>query len=127
MSEDDIRIDKWLWAVRIYKTRTIAIDECKKGRVVINGVAVKPSRSIHVGELINIKKPPVVYTYKIKGILDRRVSAQVVKDYMEDMTSSEELNKLLISKTDINFRRERGTGRPTKKERRSLDNFKDND
>ena len=78
----ELRIDKWLWAMRIFKTRTIAAEECKKGRVMIEGIEVKPSRSVHPHEIIVVKKPPLLYTYRIKTLIERRLSAKEVPDYM---------------------------------------------
>jgi len=124
MSEvEKVRIDKWLWAVRIYKTRTLAAEECEKGRVQVNGMPVKPSHIVRIDEEITVKKPPVVYTYKVKGIIKNRVSAQVAKDYVIDLTSDEELAKRQLARININLKRDPGTGRPTKKERRQIDKF----
>ncbi len=125
--EIDVRIDKWLWAVRIYKTRGIAVDEINKGRVMINGMNLKPSRIVKVGELITVRKPPVIYTYKVIGIIHNRVSAQLAKDYVENLTSDEEILKLSLSKIDLGFQRDKGTGRPTKRERRTLDKFREDE
>ena len=121
----EVRIDKWLWSVRIYKTRSMAIDEINKGRVTIEGMNVKPSRIVRIGELICVRKPPVIYTYKVTGLLHSRVSAQLAKEYVENLTSDEEIMKLTIARMDINFRRDKGTGRPTKKDRRLIDKLKD--
>ncbi len=119
-----VRVDKWLWAVRIYKTRSLATEACKKGRVIIDDVQVKPSREIKTGDIILVRKLPVVYTYKVKDVLEKRLSARLVQDYIEDLTSVEELNKLNINET-VFVKRDRGTGRPTKKERRVIDRMKD--
>ncbi len=80
-----IRIDKWLWAVRIYKTRSQASGECLKGRVLLNGMAVKPSHVVRIGEIFLVRKPPVIYTFKVKDILKSRVSAQIAKNFVEDL------------------------------------------
>ncbi|OFX22633.1 MAG: hypothetical protein A2041_11415, partial [Bacteroidetes bacterium GWA2_31_9b] len=118
--------DKWLWAVRIFKTRSQAAEACKKGRIVMNDVQVKPSRIIKVGELVIVKRPPVTYQYKIKGLLGNRQSAKIVVDYVEDLTSEEEKAKLDM-KNHIGFElRDRGVGRPTKRERRLIDHLKKN-
>ena len=77
-----VRIDKWLWATRIFKTRTIATEACKKGRVTINGVAVKPSRSLQVGEVVNVRKPPITYTFRVLGLIENRVGAKLVPEYL---------------------------------------------
>ena len=124
--EDLVRIDKWLWAVRIYKTRSMATEECKKGRVIVDGVAVKPSRIVKVGDKVVVRKLPVIYTYQVKGIISKRVSAQLAQEQYEDLTSIEELNKLKIQDT-VFIKRDRGTGRPTKKERRMIDKLTEND
>ncbi len=123
--KEQIRIDKWLWAVRLFKTRTLAANECFKGRVLLNGNPVKPSHIVNVNEIIIVRKPPVIHTYKVKNILKNRVSAKVVKDYAEDLTSDEELNKLELAKININFQRDPGTGRPTKKDRRKIEKLKE--
>ena len=121
---DKVRIDKWLWAVRIFKTRSLAAEACKKGRVIINSMEVKPSREVKTGETIFVRKLPVVYTIRVVGLVENRLPAQRVKEFMEDLTSPEELDKLRIKETTF-FKRDRGTGRPTKKERRLLDDIID--
>jgi ribosome-associated heat shock protein Hsp15 len=119
----EIRIDKWLWAMRIFKTRTIAAEECKKGRVMIEGIEVKPSRSVHLNEIVLVKKPPLVYTFRIKALTERRLAAKEVPLFMDNLTTKEELAKLDMIKLSGMTKRERGTGRPTKRERRDLDNL----
>jgi ribosome-associated heat shock protein Hsp15 len=123
--EEHLRIDKWLWAVRIYKTRSIATDECNKGRVLINGNPVKASHVVKIGEIILVRKPPVIYTYKVLGLIKNRGSAQVVKGFVEDLTSNEELAKREIARMNLNFQRDQGTGRPTKKDRREIDRVRE--
>jgi len=118
-----IRIDKWLWAVRIYKTRNLANAACNNNQVKVNSVLVKPSRLIHVGDCIQVKKPPISYTYKVLAILSQRKSAKVVADYVEDITPPEEIEKLKMIRLQKSVFREKGLGRPTKKERRSLEEF----
>jgi ribosome-associated heat shock protein Hsp15 len=118
-----VRIDKWLWAVRIFKTRSIAADSCNKGRVLINNIPAKPSKELTGNETITVRKPPVIYTYKIKSLVKNRLPAKLVPDYIEDLTSVEELDKLKINETFF-VQRERGTGRPTKRERRIIDKLK---
>lgn len=122
--EEKVRIDKWLWAVRIYKTRTLAAEECEKGRVTINGYPVKPSHVVKVGEIICVRKPPVLHTYRVLGIIKSRVSAQVARQYVEDLTSEEEIAKRQMMRLAMNFQRDPGSGRPTKKERRELDKLR---
>lgn len=123
-NQEKIRIDKWLWAVRIYKTRTQAAEECEKGRVMINGMSVKPSHIVKEGEIIMVRKPPIIYTYKVLGLLKNRISAQMAKSYVEDLTSNEELSKRQLIQMATNFVRDKGSGRPTKKERRELDKLR---
>jgi ribosome-associated heat shock protein Hsp15 len=120
----EIRIDKWLWAMRIFKTRTIAAEECKKGRIIVEGIEVKPSRNVHLNEIIVVKKPPLLYTFRIIALSERRLSAKEVPNFMENLTSDEELAKLDMIKLSGMMNRERGTGRPTKRDRRDLDNLK---
>jgi ribosome-associated heat shock protein Hsp15 len=125
MADEPIRIDKWLWAVRIYKTRTLAADECRKGRIIINGVTVKPSHVVKVGEDIIIRKPPLILTYKVKALLEKRVSAQLAKEYAENLTPDEEFFKLELARLNTNFKRDPGAGRPTKRDRRLIDKVKE--
>jgi ribosome-associated heat shock protein Hsp15 len=120
---DLIRMDKWLWAVRIYKTRSIASEECKKGKVMINGISVKPSREVKIGETIQVRMSPITRSYKVLNLPENRVSAKLVPDFLLETTPSSELELLEIQKKMSFFNRERGTGRPTKKDRRDLDSF----
>lgn len=121
-----IRIDKFLWAVRIFKTRSIAADACSKGRVIINEIHVKPSRAVTKDEIIIVKKPPVNYTYMIIDPIENRVSAKLVEKYITDLTPEEEKIKLHIRQSGFTGYRDRGTGRPTKKERREIDRWQEN-
>ena len=126
MSDDkQIRVDKFLWAVRIFKTRSIAADECGKGRIIINNIAVKPSRTVKSGEIITVRKPPVLYKYKIIEAIENRVGAKLVSQFIEDITPEEEKLKLTTGLQSGTFYRDKGAGRPTKKERRIIDKFKD--
>jgi Ribosome-associated heat shock protein implicated in the recycling of the 50S subunit (S4 paralog) len=120
-----IRIDKFLWSVRIYKTRSIASDECRKGRIIINEVQVKPSRTVLKNEIITVKKPPVIYSYRVIEPIGNRVSAKLVEQFIEDLTSEEEKTKLDVRQAGGVIYRDKGTGRPTKKERRLIDKIKD--
>ena len=120
-----IRIDKFLWSVRVYKTRSIAADACKKGKIIINNIQVKPSRIISENEIIIVKKPPVVFIYRVIEPIENRVSAKLVEQFAEDMTDREEKAKLDIKQTGVTGYRDKGTGRPTKKERRLIDKIKD--
>jgi ribosome-associated heat shock protein Hsp15 len=121
----DIRIDKFLWSVRIYKTRSIASDECRKGRIIINDIQVKPSRTVLKDEILTVKKPPVIYSYRIIEPIENRVSAKLVEQFIEDITTVEEKAKLDIRQVGGIVYRDKGTGRPTKKERRLIDKIKD--
>jgi ribosome-associated heat shock protein Hsp15 len=120
-----VRIDKYLWAVRIYKTRSLATSACKMGRILINDNPVKPSRMITEGESLTVRKPPVTYIYRITGLTENRISAKIVSNYLEDLTPEEEKKKLDVRKAGPVSFREKGTGRPTKKERRIIDRWKD--
>ena len=117
---DIVRIDKFLWSARIFKTRTIAAEECEKHRVLINGAEVKPSRHVKAGDKLTVKKPPVVYTYDIIQLIDKRQPASLVKNYITDTTSQEELDKAEMAQMTAFVQRDRGAGRPTKKERREM-------
>ncbi len=119
----EARIDKWLWAVRIFKTRTIAAEACKKGRISINGTQVKPSRMIKPGEVIQVKKPPITYSFKVLQTIEKRVGAKLVQEMLENVTTPDQYELLEMNKISGFVDRARGTGRPTKKERRSLDKF----
>jgi ribosome-associated heat shock protein Hsp15 len=116
-----VRIDKFLWAVRLYKTRSIASDECRKGRIFIKDVQVKPSRTVSRDEIITVKKPPVNYTFRVIEPIENRVSAKIAGQFIEDLTPVTEKAKLDISLSAGKIQRQRGTGRPTKKERRVID------
>ena len=121
--KNDPRIDKFLWSVRIFKTRTKSVEACKKGRVIVDGIEAKPSKTIKEGDIITVKKPPVNYIYKVLDFPKNRVSAKLVDDLIENLTPEEEMEKLKM--TDSFFiKRERGAGRPTKKERREIDKLK---
>jgi len=119
----ETRIDKYLWAMRLFKTRTIAADACKKGRVFIKNVAVKPSRMIKIGDVISIRQNPVMYSFEIVQLSENRLNAKLVPEYMHNVTTPDQLEILELAKLSGNVQRARGTGRPTKKERRDLDNF----
>jgi ribosome-associated heat shock protein Hsp15 len=118
---DTVRIDKFLWSVRIYKTRTIAAEECEKHRVLVNDAEVKPSRHVKVGDKLKVKKLPVVYTYDVIQLIDKRQSASLVKNFITDTTPQEELAKAEMNRMTAFIQRDSGTGRPTKKERRELE------
>ena len=119
------RIDKWLWAARIYKTRSVASDAIKNGRVTIDGVNVKPSRIVKEGDIINVKKPPITYSFKILACIEQRIGAKLVPLVFENVTDPKQYELLEMSRISGFIDRQRGTGRPTKKERRAIDNFID--
>jgi len=119
----EARIDKWMWATRIFKTRTIAAEACKKGRVSINGSQVKASRTIKVGDVIQVKKSPITYSFKVLQTIEKRVGAKLVPEYMENVTTPDQYEILEMSKISGFVDRARGTGRPTKKDRRELEDF----
>jgi len=125
MAEEGLRMDKWLWAVRIYKTRSMATNACKAGKVLIDGTSVKPSRLVKVGEVIVIKGSPVFYHYEVTGLLAKRQSATIAEQHKRDVTPQTELDKLKVQSLSGGEFRRPGTGRPTKRERRLIDQFKD--
>ena len=117
------RIDKWLWAARIFKTRSIAADACKNGRVSIGGVNVKPSHSVKAGEVVAVRKPPVTYSFKILKTIEQRVGAKLLPEIYENVTTPDQYELLEMNRISGFVNRPRGTGRPTKKDRRALDEF----
>jgi ribosome-associated heat shock protein Hsp15 len=121
----EARIDKWMWATRIFKTRTIAAEACKKGRVTINGSFVKAARSIKAGDIIQVKKPPITYSFKVLQTIEKRVGAKLVPEYMQNVTTPDQYELLEMSKISGFVDRARGTGRPTKKDRREIEGFTD--
>ena len=114
-----------MWAMRIFKTRTIATDACKKGRVLMGGVAVKPSRTIKEGDIINVRKPPVTYSFRVKALAQNRLGAKLVPEYMENITPKSELDLLDVVRISGFIDRRKGLGRPTKREGRDLVEFTD--
>lgn len=122
---DSVRIDKWLWAVRIFKTRSQATEACRKGHVSIGNLSVKPSRTIKIGEVIQVRKLTVVRSFKVLALAEKRMSAKLIVDFIEDVTLPEELEILEMQKHMRWSSRDKGTGRPTKKDRRELDDFFD--
>jgi ribosome-associated heat shock protein Hsp15 len=119
------RTDKWLWAARIFKTRSIAADACKNGRVSINGVNVKPSRPLKAGEVVSVKKPPITYSFRVLKCIEQRVGAKLLPEIYENVTDPKQYELLEMSRISGFVDRARGTGRPTKKERRAIDHFVD--
>lgn len=122
---EKVRIDKWLWAVRIFKTRTIAADECGKGHVIIGDVKVKASREVRKGEVVKVRMAPIERHYLVKQLTDKRMSAQLAVGFVEDVTPPEQIALLNASKAYGYEYRERGLGRPTKRDRRMLDRWKE--
>ncbi len=120
-----IRIDQWLWAARLYKTRSLANQACRGGKVQVAGTAVKPARPLREDEVVEIKQPPIVRQYRVKGLAAKRVSAVLARELVEEITPAADLEKLALARRDplglIFAHRERGSGRPTKRERRDLE------
>lgn len=119
----EARLDKWLWAARIFKTRSIAADACKNGRVIMGGVKQKASKMIKEGDVVDVRKPPVTYSFKVLKAIQNRVGAKLVPEVLENVTTKEQLELLEMNRISGFVDRARGTGRPTKKERRELDDF----
>lgn len=122
---DAVRIDKFLWAIRVYKTRTDATEACKGSKVTLNGSDVKPSREVKAGDRIGVRKGPVSYTFQVLAPLEKRVGAKDVAAYAENLTPQSELDKLHAPVETFFIRRDRGAGRPTKKDRREMDSLYD--
>ena len=122
----EARIDKWLWAARIFKTRSLAADACKSGRVTLNGAQVKPSRTVKEGDEVGVKKSPVTYTFRVKQAIEKRVGAKLLPAILEDITTPEQYEILEMQRISGFVGRAKGTGRPTKKDRRALDDFAQN-
>ena len=120
---NEVRIDKWMWATRLFKTRTIATEACKKNRISIGGVNVKPSRMIKIGDILQIRKPPVTFSFKVLALTENRIGAKLVPQYLENITPPEQYELLEMKKIAGFVDRARGLGRPTKKERRDLEQF----
>ena len=124
---DEVRIDKWMWATRIFKTRTIAADACKKNRVMIGGVNMKPSRMVKVGDIIQVRKPPITCSFEVLALTDRRMGAKLVPNYLKNVTTPDQYEILEINKISGFVNRAKGLGRPTKKDRRELEQFTEPD
>ena len=121
----EVRIDKWLWAVRLFKTRSLAAEACTKGKVLVKGSPAKPSRNIKIGDIIQVKRPPVLYSFEVLALSENRMNAKLVPDFMRNVTTPDQLELIELGKLAGNMGRAKGTGRPTKKERRDLDQFID--
>lgn len=119
----EARIDKWLWSVRIFKTRTIAAEACKKGRISINGAQAKPSKTVHEGDTVQVRKAPVTYSFKVLQAIESRVGAKLVPQMMENITPPDQYELLEMNRIGGFVKRAAGLGRPTKKDRRDMDDF----
>lgn len=125
MTNSEARIDKWLWAARIFKTRSIAAAACKKGQVSMGGTQIKASRMVKAGDVVSVRKPPITYSFRILQPIERRVGAKLIPEILDNVTAPDQYELLEMSKISGFVGRAKGTGRPTKKERRSLDDFRD--
>ncbi|MCH5346357.1 MAG: RNA-binding S4 domain-containing protein [Muribaculaceae bacterium] len=123
MAKSEVRIDKWIWAMRLFKTRTIATEACKKGRVMINDVAVKPSRGVKVGDIVSVRRPPVTYSFRVIALTENRLGARLVPEYLEDITPADQLHLLDVVKISGFIDRRKGLGRPTKRDGREMARF----
>ena len=123
MAKSEERIDKWMWATRIFKTRTISAEACKKGRVSVGGASAKPSRTIKVGDIVDVRKPPVTYSFRVLALTENRLGAKLVPQYLENITPQSQLDLLEIVKISGFIDRRKGLGRPTKREGRELSSF----
>ena len=119
-----IRIDKWLWAVRIFKTRAISTEACNSGKVKIDGKSIKPSRAIKLNETITVQKGIIKFVYEVIGLIDKRESAKIASENINDLTSTEEKFKMKAASAQPGATRDKGIGRPTKKDRRDIDKLK---
>ncbi|MBO5455376.1 MAG: RNA-binding S4 domain-containing protein [Muribaculaceae bacterium] len=122
---NEVRVDKWLWAMRVFKTRTVATEACKKGRVYVGNTVIKPSRTIKVGDVVKVRKPPVTYSFRVLALTQNRLGAKLVPDYMENITPKSELDLLDVVRISGFIDRRKGLGRPTKREGRELAEFTD--
>ncbi|MCQ2227544.1 MAG: RNA-binding S4 domain-containing protein [Bacteroidales bacterium] len=120
---EQVRIDKFLWAVRIFKTRSIAAEAIKKGRITIGGSQVKGSRNVKVGEVIQVKVSPAIRSFEIIQLAQNRMGAKLVPDHIKEVTPKDQLEIIELQKLALSLNRRKGLGRPTKKERRDLDSF----
>lgn len=131
--DSDVRIDKYLWAIRAFKTRNEATEACTGGKVKLNDAPVKPAKAVRIGDVIAVRKGAVLFTWKVIQPLEKRVGAALVSQYAENLTPQSELDKLRAPVETFFLKRDRGTGRPTKKDRRTMEalwdsiDFSDND
>ena len=121
----EVRIDKWLWAVRLFKTRTLAAEACKKGKIYIQSIQVKPSRNIKVGDTIAIKRNGIIFSFQVVALSENRMNAKLVPEFMKNVTTPDQLELYELAKLSGDSGRARGMGRPTKKDRRDIDQFTD--
>ena len=120
---EEVRIDKYLWSIRVFKTRSEATVACNGGKVRLNGSDVKPSKAVKPGDVVVVRKGAVTYTYKVLALIDKRQGPKLVPEYVENQTPQSELDKLRAPVETFFLKRDRGTGRPTKKDRRQMDNL----
>lgn len=121
--KEEVRIDKWLWAVRLFKTRSLAAEACKKGKVMIKGVIAKPSRNVKVGDVVVVKRNPVLFSFEVLALAENRMGAKLVPGFMKNVTTQDQLDLYELGLINAKNNRDKGTGRPTKKERRDIDDF----
>ncbi len=127
MDSAGVRIDKFLWAVRLFKTRSIAAEACKKNRVTINKQPVKSSRVVKAGDEIDIRIPPITRTYKVLDVADKRMGAKLTPDFIKDITPADQIEMLELARLASSSQRQRGLGRPTKKDRRDIERLQEGD
>ncbi len=120
---EEVRLDKWLWAVRLFKTRSQASEACKKGRILINDQLSKSSRALKTGDIVQIKKPPVTYSFEVLGLSEKRMGAKLVAGFVKDITPKDQMEILELQKINQQLTRQKGSGRPTKKDRRDIESF----
>lgn len=125
MANTEERVDKWLWAMRVFKTRSIATEACKKGRVMMKGMPLKPSKLIKIGDVVEVKKPPVIWSFKVLKLASNRLGAKLVEEYMENITPPSQYEILEMTKISGFVDRRKGLGRPTKRESRELNRFQE--
>ncbi len=121
--DHEVRVDKWLWAVRVFKTRSQATEACRKGKILIDNQPVKPSRILKVKDVVQVRRSPVLYSFRVLGLLGKRLSAKAIQEYVENITPEEEMEKLQVRETFF-IARDKGSGRPTKKERRTIEKLR---
>lgn len=121
--KSEVRIDKWMWAVRLFKTRSLAADMCKKGKVYIGTTLAKPSRMVKIGDVVAIKKGGITHSFKVLALSENRMGAKLVPDFMINVTTSDQLELIEMQRLSNNAFRDRGAGRPTKKDRRDIEEF----